>query len=256
VPSRLVIAHLNADGSATADAHVGPSWFTVTPGSRVDLGVVRPAGTARPSIEPVSGAVHQCPGGTTGTTSTSGGSTIPISGRADLPYDVKLNVGDSFKLTDAFLEKGPAPAAVLQVTMDGASWRLSELQSSASFTVTQADCDHQGNRDVGRDRIFVTWQNADGSKETDHLDLRYCESGSVSQPLEDSSSGSDLDSSPESETEVEAGECEPVEVEGCGEAETTCDHADALEPSSSGGVCGGNSSGGTTTTPTGPAPIN
>lgn len=96
-------------------------------------------------------------------------------GEADLPYDVKLALGDSFALGDAFLEKGPAPMAIVSVEMEGGDWRLAELQAGTSFVVDQGDCDHVGNRDVGRDRVFVTWQNADGSQETDHLDLRYCE---------------------------------------------------------------------------------
>ena len=45
----------------------------------------------------------------------------------------------------------------------------------ATFIVTQADCDHEGNRDKGRDRIFISWTNPDGSSEIDHLDLRYCD---------------------------------------------------------------------------------
>lgn len=96
-------------------------------------------------------------------------------GEADLPYDMKLELGDVVLLEDAFLEKGPLPAAVLEVTMEDGDWRLLELANGIPFAVTQADCDHEGNRDTGRDRIFVTWENGDGSTETDHLDLRYCE---------------------------------------------------------------------------------
>jgi hypothetical protein len=40
--------------------------------------------------------------------------------------------------------------------------------------VTQADCDHAGNRAAGRDRVVVTWKNADQSEGSDHLDIRYC----------------------------------------------------------------------------------
>lgn len=58
--------------------------------------------------------------------------------------------------------------------MEGGSWRLAELQAGTRFTVTEADCTHEGNRDVGRDRIFVAWVNADGSTDLDHVDLRYC----------------------------------------------------------------------------------
>ena len=42
------------------------------------------------------------------------------------------------------------------------------------FVVTQADCDHVGNRDVGRDRAIVTWRNHDNTEDSDHIDLRYC----------------------------------------------------------------------------------
>lgn len=92
-------------------------------------------------------------------------------GRADLPYAVRLEVGDTFALIDAF--EGAIPV-ITDVEMEDGSWRLAELQSGASFEVTQADCDHEGNRDTGRDRIFVSWSNPDGSHEIDHLDLRYC----------------------------------------------------------------------------------
>ena len=101
---------------------------------------------------------------------------------ADLPYDVRPAVGSSFKLTDAFLFKGPLPAAVTAVTMDGGTWRLAELTANTTFTITQADCDHAGNRSTGRDRIFVTWTNADGSVKTDHLDLRYCDGNPTTTP--------------------------------------------------------------------------
>ena len=93
--------------------------------------------------------------------------------RADLPYAVQLDVGAMFKLSDAF--EGAAPAAIVGVEMEGSTWRLTELENDTPFTVTQADCDHEGNRDTGRDRVFVSWQNADGSVEIDHLDLRYCD---------------------------------------------------------------------------------
>lgn len=95
-------------------------------------------------------------------------------GESDLPYDVRLEVGDTFVLTDAFEEEGPAPAEILSVTMDDGEWRLVELASLTPFTVDQTDCDHEGNRDEGRDRIEVRWRNADGSEDSDHLDLRYC----------------------------------------------------------------------------------
>ncbi len=92
-----------------------------------------------------------------------------------MPYAVKLAEGDTFKLIDAFLEKGPLPASILEVDMNGASWRAEELTANLEFVVTAADCAHEGNRDTGRDRIFVLWQNLDGSTELDHLDIRYCD---------------------------------------------------------------------------------
>jgi hypothetical protein len=94
----------------------------------------------------------------------------------DLPYDIKLELGQTTRpIFDAFAEKGAQPAAILSVEVDAGGWRADELVTGAEFVVDQADCDHEGNRDVGRDRIFVTWQLADGSTETDHLDVRYCE---------------------------------------------------------------------------------
>jgi hypothetical protein len=104
---------------------------------------------------------------------------VHAGGDADLPYDVHPPLGSTFQLADAFLFKGPLPSALVGVTMDGGSWRLAELQANTPFTITQADCDHQGNRDMGRDRVVVTWQNADGTTDSDHLDLRYCDASST-----------------------------------------------------------------------------
>jgi hypothetical protein len=99
------------------------------------------------------------------------------TGDVDLPYDIRPQLGDTVRpVIDAFASEGAQPAAIVSVTMDGGgAWRLSELQNGDAFTVTQDDCDHVGNRDVGRDRVFVTWENADGTTETDHLDIRYCD---------------------------------------------------------------------------------
>lgn len=145
-------------------------------------------------------------------------------GKADLPYDVRPQVGQTFRLLDAFLLKGAPPKAVLDVTMDGGSWRLDELKAGSPFVITQADCDHAGNRDVGRDRIFVTWQNADGSKQTDHLDMRYCKGGAserASFPVAAPGAGN-------------AGvSCNPSDVKACGssaKAESSC-YRGGLEPS-------------------------
>lgn len=94
----------------------------------------------------------------------------------DLPYDVRPPLGETTTpIVDAFAEKGQQPASIVSITMDGGgTWRLAELQAGASFVVTQADCDHAGNRDTGRDRVIVTWTNLDGSTDSDHLDIRYC----------------------------------------------------------------------------------
>lgn len=99
-------------------------------------------------------------------------------GEADLPYDVRPKLGDTTRpIVDAFAEEnsGPSPA-ILKITFDGGgSWRRAELEAGTAFVVTQADCDHSGNRDTGRDRVFITWRNANGSTSTDHLDIRYCD---------------------------------------------------------------------------------
>ena len=59
--------------------------------------------------------------------------------------------------------------------MDAPSWRLLELQTSTAFVVTADDCSHIGNSgSAGRDRVFVTWKNPDGSTMIDHLDIEYC----------------------------------------------------------------------------------
>jgi hypothetical protein len=94
--------------------------------------------------------------------------------RAELPYAVELEEGGSFALRDAFRADRPAPVEILEVSMDEGSHRLDALRSGVSFVVTAEDCAHEGNRGRGRDRIFVTWRNPDGSLDLDHLDLRYC----------------------------------------------------------------------------------
>jgi hypothetical protein len=75
---------------------------------------------------------------------------------------------------DAFAERGGTAPQIVSVTLEGSTWRLTELQAGTAFTVTQADCDHAGNRNAGRNRVVVTWNNADHSESTDHLDIRYC----------------------------------------------------------------------------------
>jgi len=95
--------------------------------------------------------------------------------RDGLPYDVRPQLGASVRpIADAFAARGTQPAAIVSVTMTGGSWRLTELQAGTAFTVGPDDCSHAGNRDIGRDRVIVTWSNADQSTSSDHLDIRYC----------------------------------------------------------------------------------
>ncbi|MFO0722595.1 MAG: hypothetical protein U1E65_02350 [Myxococcota bacterium] len=105
----------------------------------------------------------------------SGGDSERL-GNADLECNMSPALGSTFQLEMAFLAKGSAPAEIVSVEMEGGgSWRLAELQANAPFVVTQDDCSHDGNRDRGRDRMIVSWKNADGSVESDHLDLKYCD---------------------------------------------------------------------------------
>jgi len=96
--------------------------------------------------------------------------------RTALPYDVRPQLGKTTRpILDAFAERGGTAPQIVSVTMEGASWRLTELQAGTAFTVTQADCDHAGNRATGRDRVVVTWTGANQTQSTDHLDIRYCD---------------------------------------------------------------------------------
>ena len=191
-------------------AHIGPYWFRLQPGPTINLGTVRPEGTPARELAPVGEMTpQQCP-------------SDPAE--ADLPYDAKVALGQTWRLADAFAEKGPQPARVVDVTMEGTPWRLNELKAGTPFTITQADCDHAGNRDIGRDRVFVTWENADGSRETDHLDMRYCVSDEVSA------------SQPDAE---DAEECDAVVHEGCGTSGSSCDNDDELVPVEGLGTCPG-----------------
>jgi len=93
-----------------------------------------------------------------------------------LPYDVRPELGATTRpIIDAFAERGGQPAQIVSVTLEGDPWRLAELQAGTAFVVTQADCEHAGNRATGRDRVVVTWTNADQTQSTDHLDIRYCD---------------------------------------------------------------------------------
>jgi len=94
----------------------------------------------------------------------------------ELPYDVRPALGSTARpIQDAFAEKGAQPAEIVSVTMQGDTWRLTELQAGTAFLVTEDDCTHAGNRDAGRDRVIVTWRDvAGGPTQSDHLDIRYC----------------------------------------------------------------------------------
>jgi hypothetical protein len=95
--------------------------------------------------------------------------------RTALPYDVRPAMGAATApIADAFAARGGQVPAIVSITMAGGTWRLAELQAGTSFVVTQDDCNHAGNRATGRDRVFVTWKNADQTTSTDHLDIRYC----------------------------------------------------------------------------------
>jgi hypothetical protein len=154
------------------------AWVRVEAGRPVELGVVRSRGAstaaAHPEGEHDGGVGDDDAEDDEDEGDEACGATQQA--RADLPYDAKIPLGAAYKLTDSFREKGALPAAILSVTMEGGgTWRLAELQADTTFTVTQSDCSHPGNRDTGRDRVNVTWRNADGSTGSDHLDLRYCE---------------------------------------------------------------------------------
>lgn len=97
-------------------------------------------------------------------------------GAADVPYNYDVTLGEEVSLMHAFLQEGPAPLEIVSVTMsEGGDWRLAELASGTPFIVTQEDCDHEGNRDIGSDRIELSWVNPDGSTASDHMTIRYCD---------------------------------------------------------------------------------
>ena len=96
--------------------------------------------------------------------------------RDALPYDVRPQLAATTRpIIDAFAAGGGQPAQIVSVTLEGSTWRLAELQAGTAFVVTQDDCDHAGNRAKGRDRVIVTWKNADQTQSSDHLDIRYCD---------------------------------------------------------------------------------
>ncbi len=95
-----------------------------------------------------------------------------VSTALSLPYAVKLAVGETFQLSRAF--EGNGTPTHISVEMIGSTWRLAELRADTPFVVDTADCAHEGNRDTGRDRIFVAWTDPTGRRALEHLDLRYC----------------------------------------------------------------------------------
>jgi hypothetical protein len=197
---QLLVANRGAGGRLTVVSQVSwrsgakIRWAKVTGGGEISIGNVRPVGAAistqtygseggDESDESSGSGSGSGSGSDSGSTSSStsisscsGSGSTSADGDScysDLPYDAKLPVGATYFLEQSFWEKGPSPAKIIKVEVEG-GWREAELKANTPFVVTQADCDHQGNKDVGRDRIFVTWQNFDGSTETDHLDMRYC----------------------------------------------------------------------------------
>jgi len=126
-------------------------------------------------------------GGDDGSASDSDGDGIPDGQDCDnlhdgdndtsdgLPYDIEPQLGaTTTPIVDAFMARGGTVPTIIGITMADPTWRFAELQASTPFVVAQSDCDHIGNRDVGRDRVFVTWQTSSGLMQTDHLDIRYC----------------------------------------------------------------------------------
>jgi hypothetical protein len=190
---QLLVANRGAGGRLTIVSRVswraGASvrWAKLSGGDSISIGNVRPVGATlktqtsgsgdeSASDDSSSDSSESSPASGSTTVSTCGGGSSSTDGDScysDLPYDAKLPVGATYFLEQSFWEKGPSPAKIIKVEVEG-GWRAAELASNSPFVVTQADCDHQGNKDQGRDRIFVTWQNFDGSTETDHLDMRYC----------------------------------------------------------------------------------
>ena len=133
------------------------------------------------------GSANSGGGGDDGSAGDSDGDGIPDNQDCDnlhdgdndagdgLPYDVRPQLGaTTTPIVDAFKAKGGTVPTIIGITMADPTWRFAELQASTAFVVAQSDCDHVGNRDVGRDRVFVTWQTTAGLMQTDHLDIRYC----------------------------------------------------------------------------------
>lgn len=279
---QLLVANRGAGGHLTIVSRVSwraganIRWAKISGGDSISIGNVRPVGTtlrtqtsgsgsggdgndsseSSDSSESETASPSAPSGSTAGACSGSGsGSGDGDSCYSDLPYDAKLPVGATYFLEQSFWEKGPSPAKIIKVEVEG-GWRAAELASNTPFVVTQADCDHQGNKDVGRDRIFVTWQNFDGSTETDHLDMRYCLNEPwppAKQTLAASCTASPAPASPapasceeegggsvctgagamESECDAPGSAYEPSESSACSDAEKKTDGECAPKPESS-----------------------
>jgi hypothetical protein len=169
-------------------------------------------------------------------------------GEVDLPYDVKIQCGDTLiPVIAAFREKSgddvqfapvPGTTAACPFVIEGATIRAEEIESCAAFTATEADATTQGNRDAGRDRIEVTWcwyagleAGADGSCcvpegtsvecETDHLDIRFACDGGEGAP-----DGADRPLDPG----AAPGSCECSDPDGCGDGGGSEDDCDGTCP--------------------------
>jgi molecular chaperone DnaK (HSP70) len=58
--------------------------------------------------------------------------------RNALPYDVRPQLGQTtHPVLDAFAERGGTAPQIVSVTMDGGTWRLTELQAGTAFAVTR-----------------------------------------------------------------------------------------------------------------------
>jgi hypothetical protein len=217
----------------------GSTWARVGAGAPILLSNIALASVAGASLRPLddgngSGGGGSSGGGSGGDDHASGDDGKDgddeirqchgSGGEAELPYDVRPALGSTFKLDDAFLREGPLPAAIVSVT--GATWRAAELSSDSAFVITQADCDHMGNRATGRDRVFVTWKNSDGTVRTDHLDIRYCDGGG--DDVGGSSSMSD-DHGCEDDHVGECGEMSEHEADCHGSGMDHVDRDDAAE---------------------------
>lgn len=148
------------NGSDGSDHHGGGDNFVAPDGSGVDDGATDSDHDGIPDSEDCD--THP------------GEDSNPNS---ELPYEIRPALGATTQpIRDAFAEQsGVQPASIDAVTMDGGTWRLAELRAGTAFLVTEDDCTHAGNRDIGRDRVIVTWRDmANAATQVDHLDIRYC----------------------------------------------------------------------------------